>query len=340
MKQPFAQRAPVVWTGAIFCTALWGAAFPAIKTGYSLFRIAADDAASQIQFAGVRFFLAGLLALLFGSLVHGRFLVPKKSSWKNIVILALLQTVLQYFFFYIGLAHASGVNSSLIQSTNVFMALLVAALVFRQEKLTTRKLFGVLVGFAGVALVNCSGGGFRMSMTWNGEGFIFLSTVAYAFASVSVKKFSETEDPFTMSSYQFLLGGAVLTAAGSVWKRFGAGSRAADSGAAAVPSAGLSAELRMLRENGTMVKALLLLLLLAFISAAAFSIWSLLLKYNPVSRIAVFGFLTPVFGVVFSILFLHESGEHSAWSLVLSLALIAVGTLLVQGPQGKKKRDL
>lgn len=95
----------------------------------------------------------------------------------------MLQTVLQYFFFYVGLANTTGVKASIIEGVNVFVAVLVASLLFHQEKLTGKKIIGCLVGFAGVVIVNL-GGSMDMGFRLNGEGFIFLSTVAYAFSSV------------------------------------------------------------------------------------------------------------------------------------------------------------
>ena len=78
----------------------------------------------------------------------------EKGSWGIILKLAACQTVLQYLFFYIGLANASGVKSSIIEGANVFISILVASLVFRQERFTGQKILGCLVGFAGVVLVN------------------------------------------------------------------------------------------------------------------------------------------------------------------------------------------
>ena len=46
---------------------------------------------------------------------------------------------------------------------------------------------------------------------------------------------------------------------------------------------------------------------LAFLSAAAYSIWGLLLQHNPVSRVAIFGFLNPICGVGLSAVLLRES---------------------------------
>ena len=95
------QSSFVVCLLAILCNALWGSAFPAIKSGYRLFEIPGNSPASQILFAGIRFFLAGFLALVFGSLLQKRILIPKKSSIPMVLKLSVFQTILQYIFFYL-----------------------------------------------------------------------------------------------------------------------------------------------------------------------------------------------------------------------------------------------
>ncbi|MCC8016048.1 MAG: EamA family transporter [Clostridiales bacterium] len=51
------------------------------------------------------------------------------------------------------------------------------------------------------------------------------------------------------------------------------------------------------------------MLYLALISAVAYTVWSLLLRYNPVSKVAVMGFTNPIFGVLLSALILGEASE-------------------------------
>ena len=97
----------------------------------------------------------------------------------------MLQTVAQYLFFYIGLAHTTGVKSSIIEAVNVFVAILVASLLFHQEKLTAEKMIGCVIGFIGVVLVNLTKGGMDAGFSLVGEGFIFISTIAYAADAVS-----------------------------------------------------------------------------------------------------------------------------------------------------------
>ena len=299
-KEQFMTKTVVVWLGALLCCALWGSAFPCIKIGYQLFEIPSDATATQILFAGCRFTLAGILAIIIGSVLNHRILIPKQGSWGKITKLCMLQTVAQYLFFYIGLANTSGVKASISEGVNVFISILVASLIFRQEKLTARKMLGCIIGFAGVILVNITGG-IDMAFTFTGDGFIVLSTIAYAFSSVMIKRYSQEENPVTLSGYQFVLGGLIMVVCGLL----------------------MGGRLTMISGAG-----IAMLLYLAVISAVAYSMWGVLLKYNPVSRVTVFGFMNPVFGVILSAIFLRESGSIGV-VCILALVLVCAGIYIV-----------
>ncbi len=297
------QKTFVVQTGALICCALWGSAFPCIKIGYELFQIKASDTPAQILFAGYRFTLAGVLTILLGSLLNRKPLLPKTAGTAGKIIrLCLLQTVIQYLFFYIGLAHTTGVKASIIEGMNVFVAILVASLIFHQETLSGLKIAGCLTGFAGVVLVNLTGSGLDMNMSLRGEGFIFLSTIAYALSSVFLKRYSETEHPVLLSGWQFFAGGITMILCGSA----------------------MGGRLERISPSG-----MGMLCYLALVSALAYSLWGILLKYNPVSRVAVFGFMNPVFGVLLSALLLGETGQASGIQSLLALILVCIGIYLV-----------
>ncbi len=299
-KEQFMTKTVVVWLGALLCCALWGSAFPCIKIGYQLFEIPSDATATQILFAGCRFTLAGILAIIIGSVLNHKILIPKQGSWGKIAKLCMLQTVAQYLFFYIGLANTSGVKASIIEGVNVFISILVASLIFRQEKLTARKMLGCIIGFAGVILVNITGG-IDMAFTFTGDGFIVLSTIAYAFSSVMIKRYSQEENPVTLSGYQFVLGGLIMVVCGLL----------------------MGGRLTVISGTG-----IAMLLYLAVISAVAYSMWGVLLKYNPVSRVTVFGFMNPVFGVILSAFFLKESDSVGV-VCILALILVCAGIYIV-----------
>lgn len=295
------QKSGVIVALAALANFLWGSAAPAIKTGYQLFEIASGDTAAQILFAGIRFALAGLMAIVLGSLLNGKALKPSAKSIPKILTLAMLQTVIQYTLYYIGLAHTTGVKTSILNPTNVFIGILLSCLVFRMEKLTLQKVVGCLVGFASVLLVNVTPGSLNLEMTLTGEGFIMLSSTAYAFSCVFIKLFSREENPVMLSGYQFFVGGLIMTGIGLA----------------------MGGQLTTVTLPGGA-----LLLYLAMVSAVAYSCWSLLLKYNPVSKISVFGFLNPVFGVLLSALLLGE-GSEVGLKVFAALVLACIGIVIV-----------
>ena len=86
------------------------------------------------------------------------------------------------------------------------------------------------------------------------------------------------------------------------------------------------------------ISSVAVLLYLAFVSAAAYSLWSVLLKYNPVSKIAVFGFMNPMCGVIISGIVLKESGAFGIKGLI-SLILVCVGIYIVNR-SGKQKHNV
>ncbi len=298
-KKLFMQNIAVVVLLATICDLLWGSAFPCIKLGYIFFNISSDDTASQIFFAGLRFTLAGLLVIIFMSFVKRRFLVPQSmKTFGRISLLSCFQTILQYILFYIGLAHTNGVKGSIIEASNVFIAIFVASLIFKQEKLTTKKLIGSLIGFIGVVIINLKGLTFDLNI---GDMCVFMSTFAYAVSSVLLKRYSTEEDTVMMSGYQFLFGGIIMTLIGLL----------------------MGGKLTVFTLQG-----IVLLVYLAFISAMAYSLWAILLTYNPISKVAVMGFLNPVFGVILSAIILNEGDIINLRSIV-ALILVCVGICVV-----------
>lgn len=303
-KNSFWTKTPVVILFAFICCFLWGSAFPCIKSGYALFKVLSDDAASQILFAGIRFFFAGVMVIIAGSLINRRVLRVSVRGIPKVFGLSMFQTAGQYFFFYIGLAHATGVSSSIIEASNTFFAILIAALIFRTENLTLRKIAGCILGFVGVILVQLNGASLEVHFTLQAEGFVLISALLAAFSSSLIKRWSADEDTVALSGYQFMLGGLILAIGGAC--------------------AGGHLSFSTARSAGY-----LLLTYMAFISACAYTLWGLLLKYNPVSRISVFGFMNPVIGVLLSAVFLGEYSQAFRLSALFSLILVSLGIIVV-----------
>ena len=307
-KKPLLSRGPVVVGLAILCNMLWGSAIPFINLGYKLFEIPAGQPATQIVFAGVRFFLAGLLTILFASAAQRRFVRPKKQNIHMVFCLGALQTVIQYLFFYIGVANTPSVKSAIIQGLNAFVAILIACYIFRSEKMNKLKWIGGLLGVAGVIAVNLDGSGLGGSMKLTGEGFLMISMVAGACSAGAIKYFAQREDPVALSGWQFMLGGVVMAAAGFA---FGG------------------------RLHPTGVGSVAVLLYLAALSAIAYTLWSVLLKFNPVSRIAPFMFLQPIFGVLLSLI-LYGGSDLPLLRYTVALVLVCLSIVIVSKGQQVK----
>jgi drug/metabolite transporter (DMT)-like permease len=296
----FSRRRNVVLT-ATLCCLLWGSAYPAIKSGYAMLSIARDDTASQLVFAGWRFLLAGLLLLGMARAMGRPVLSLPRASLGPIAALGLTQTSIQYVFFYVGLAHTTGVKASILNATGTFFSVLLAHFIYHNDRLHSRKALGCLIGFAGVMVVNLrQGQALDAGFSLLGDGFIVIAAFVLSAASIYGKRLSQHIDVLVMTGHQLAIGGLALLLAGYA---FGG----ALHGMALAPAA--------------------LLLYMVLLSAVAFALWATLLKYNRVGQVAVFNFLIPVFGALLSALFLGE--QILAWRNALALLLVCGGIWLV-----------
>ncbi len=292
---------------ALLCCALWGSATPFIKTGYELL-LPVRDVPSTILFAGIRFTLAGILTILIYSIARKKFLYPKKKNLGKVATVAAFQTVIQYIFFYVGLANTSGVKGTVITGANAFCTILIASLIFKTEKLTFKKVIACILGFAGIVLINLDG--LDLNMNFTGDCFVFFSSVSYAFSSVMIKLFSKDEDPVIISGYQFIMGGIFMIIVGTI---FG--------GAIAITSmAGAG-----------------VLFYLSCLSAVAYALWGVLLQHNPVSNVSIFSFTTPVFGVILSTVMLTESSNVNPINLLITLTLVSLGIIILNYNKSKNQ---
>lgn len=290
----------VVVIGALICCMLWGSAFPCVKLGYGLFNVDTSSYSSLILFAGTRFTLAGILVLIFGSVLQRKILLPKRRNIWRVLVVALFQTAIQYTCFYIGLAHLTGVKSSVLNGLGVFFTIIAACFIFRTERFTPVKLLGCVLGFGGVLIMNLDGLDF--TFTFVGEGLIIMSGISAAMAAGFVKIFSKYENTTTLCGWQFFCGGLLLVIIGAA------------TGGSIRPTSGAS---------------FAMLFYLAFLSACAFTLQGYLLKYNPVSKVAVFKSTNPLFGALFSAIILGESEQLLHYTTLIALALVCGGILVI-----------
>ena len=308
--QKFLQMKWSVILIAVFCSLLWGSAFPLLKVSYEEFQIAADDIAAKIVFAGLRFLLAGMIVLTFLLISNLKHLYIKKKQLGILAILGLVQTALQYFFFYNGLAHVTGMQGAILNSSGTFLTVLLAHYFYVNDKMSTRKALGLLAGFLGIIAANW-GQDFTFQFTFMGEGFMILSGLTSAFATILAKELAKGIHPFAITGWQFCLGALFLLIIG----------------------------LPQLDENAMIFTPFGwgLFIYSALLSAVAFALWYSLLKYNPAGEISMYKFIVPVSGSILSTIFIP--GENLTPAVLIALALVAMGIIIVNTGKKEVNRD-
>ena len=293
------------WVGLLAFTAavLWGWAYPLIKLGMTAFGLTASMTGGKMLFAGLRFFISGLIILGVARGMGRSFRVRRLSDWPFIVLFSLLNTTLHYAFFYFGLSHSAGARAAILNSLSVFLVVILACIFFKSDRMGRRKVAGCVVGLAGILALNLGGtesGGF----TWLGDGFIILNAVCSAVASLMTRRLCRLVDVLTGTGISLSLGGVLLVVGGLV----------TDGALPKVTPAGL-----------------LYLGALIFISTVSFMIYNRLLLTNPIGKIAIYNSLIPVVGALTSCLFLNEP---IYWKYVLAVALAATGIYLINKGKG------
>lgn len=285
---------------ATLCCLLWGSAYPAIKVGYILFNINTNDIASKFLFAGYRFVIAGVILLILAQLSGKKIFSFSKRNFSRLFILGVIQTTLQYIFFYIGVANTTGVKGSVMNSTAVFFGVILAHYLYKNDKLTKTKVIGCMIGFIGVIAVNFNSELLRFSFNFTGDGFVVIAALIFSVAAIYSKKLTESLDFMVITGYSLFIGGIILVLLGEV-------------------SGG--------QVDHFTLKSSFLLIYLALLSSIAFSLWNLLLKYNNVGLVSVYNFLTPIFGSVLSAIFLGETIFEV--KNIVALILVCIGIWMV-----------
>ncbi len=293
---------------AVLCNFLWGGALPFIKWGYKVFAIGETDIFSLIVFAGLRLFLAGLIVLIFCRIRGTKIWPRSKSEWGCILKLSAMSSVLQYIFLYIGAALSTGVEASILSGSGAFMGIIFSSLIFKEDKLTTRKIAGCLLGFAAIVLLNFQDLAAGVTLSIGGGLLIVVSQAMGILGGIYLKYIAQNKDAMWLGSWQTICGGAMLLLIGSM----GGGSIRFS----------LSADC---------FNSLAVLLLF---SALALVLSNQLYKYNDISKFAIYTFLLPIFGTTVSAAVLHES--LASPMLLVSLLMTCLGVYLVNRPEKKQ----
>lgn len=284
----------------LVCALLWGSAFPCIKLVYQEWKDANIEASltDLWWFAGVRFTIAGAALLLLSKQPLKDL---KASPPKLLVLFSLTQTTGQYLFFYFALSIATGSLSSLVVSTGSFWWLLLAPLLLKTPWPTRWQWLAIIVGAVGVTVATYSPGEREPNSTL-GVVCMLAATLSGALGVITFSKLKPTIGPRAGTGFSLFAGGLLLLLIGA-------------------PAFEHASSLLT-------PKIIALTLWLAFVSAAAFTLWNHLASIHPVNLMASYRFLIPVCGIIESLLFIP--GEKVTPGLFLGGLLVVISLIAAQ----------
>jgi len=281
---------------------IWGATWLFIKIGL------AD--VPPFTFVAIRFFIAAVPLLVL--LRVRRTPLPRKTSdWVLTVSTGVLGFAIGYGLVYWGEQHISAGLTAILFTTYPLFGLVFAHFLVPGEPITMRRLVGVVVGIAGVALI------FGEQLTLGSSGAmlgslaVVVSAACAALSSVLIKARGGHLDPAFLTVAQILVGAVPLLVVGLLLE-------------------GSPFDLRWTP------MALISLAYLAFFgSSLAFVIWYWLIRAIKVTTAQFLPFVNTLVAVVLGAVVLDE---ELGWRALAGAAAILLGLAVALAPNGRRPR--
>lgn len=281
---------------SIFLNILFGANAVAVKISLSGLGV--------FTTAGLRFLIAAIAISLWAALT-GQSLAINRQQLNQLFILSLL-FVSQIALFYMGLNLTTASHGVLIGNLLPFVVLLLAHFYIPGDRITGRKVAGIVLGFCGVLFVVLDRQGASADIRL-GDMIIFCAVMIWGTSAVYAKKISATIHPVIISLYPMFLAIPVFLFSGLLW-------------------------------DGAMVRAIdrnvvLSLLYQSLVTASfGFIAWNTLIKKYGATALHSFVFIMPISGVFFGIVLLDEPLTSH---LLSAIFLIAAGIVVINGKRKK-----
>jgi len=279
---------------AILACWLWSTAFVGVKIGLEFH--------TPLQFAGIRFFISGVLIFLYFGKPQ-RFLLELKENLRFILLLSVVQIFGQYALFYSGLNLVPSALAAMIVGSQPLFIALVAHFSFHNDKMTPLKTGSILIGVAGIAIITLGRANVELKgeLEFLGIALLLINNVVSGYSNVLIAKKSTGISPIVLSSTSLMIGGLMLSV--------------------------VSVPLEGIHLGPFPPKYWYALAWLSFLSAAAITIWYTLLKRPgvKVSILNVWKFLIPVSGAALSWMLLAD--EKPDLISIIGMAVIAVSLI-------------
>jgi len=274
----------------LFATACWAANIVAVKQALRGF---APLALVQLRVLGA----ALLYVVLFCAWPRRPALTRDQLRPGTLVVLALSGVAFNQLFFVGGVARTSVAHTGLLVALGPVMVLVLACLL-RLEALTILKFVGMLVSFAGVAVLTMRQAGQGTGDYWMGDLIVLAGSAVFAIYTIQLKKVARLYDAISLNTLTYGIGACFLLP-------FGARPALESHWSALTAPMGLAVAY-----------------IIVFGSVIPYTIYAFAISELTASRIAAFSYLQPVIATGLGIWLLSEK---------LTLRVIVGGTLILLG---------
>jgi drug/metabolite transporter (DMT)-like permease len=263
-----------------------------------------------LALAQLRVIVAALLfALVF--IVWQKESMPRLTGrgWLDLLAVAACGVTFNQLFFIGGLARSSATHTGMVVAVIPVMVLVLSC-ALRMEPLTLLKFVGMLVSFAGVAILTTSKAGRGNGGYWKGDLILLAGSVVFALFTIIVKRLGNRYQPLTLNTVAFALGSVLM-----------------------LPF-GLRSALHVNWKLVTFSVWWGLAFMAVFGSVVAYLAFAVALTELTASRVAAFGYLQPMLATALSIWLL---GERITTAFVISGILILAGVYLAERERGEER---
>ena len=283
-------KARLVWL--ILCV-IWGSTWLFIKLGL--------ENLPPITFAGIRFVIAcAILYLLIRA--RGIVLPDNRRDWGLLALTGVLSFSFNYGLVFWGEQYISSGLAAVLQATLPAFGLVIAHFHLPGERMTWSKIFGVVIGFLGMAVVFSNQLAIAGGKALAGSVALVLSAFFAAYSNVLVKAYGRKLEPAVLSGGQMFFGLIPLLLIG-------------------IPLEG-----NPFRFNWTPMALVALLYLAVVGSVIAFMLYYWLVQHMEVTKTMLISLVTPVVAVVLGMVVL---GEDLSWRTIAGGIMIMVGVRFV-----------
>ncbi|MCA1629572.1 MAG: EamA family transporter [Acidobacteria bacterium] len=254
-----------------------------------------------VTFAGVRFVVASLALGAFVAVAR-RPLPRARREWGLIALTGVMAFSLNYGLLFWGEKYVSSGLAALLQTSIPVFGLVIGHLHLPNERMTRRKVAGVLIGIAGVAFILTHQKEENGAAALWGGAAIVLGAFCVAYANVLIKARGARIDPAAMALGQMVCGFVPLLLFGAAF------------------------EGNPLKLRWTPLAIVCLLYLSLVGSALAFLLFYWLVRNMDVTKTMLIPLVTPVIALTLGAIFLHEA---LTWRVAAGGAAVLCGIALI-----------